>query len=399
MVISTPPPKTIKGNSSGSDLGSLAIQGHIHEFYSVINCFQEDEDLLITGVPGSGRYTLVTQAIKKIGARLIEIDCIKATSELELTNLLIENIYKAFGKSYEEIINQKLSTILENEKIFTENKTINDISIIKILPETSSELLWKFFKFIVNLPEEIVDNPKERVVIFLNQISHIRSWDKRKNSINSWEEYLRNKIDKNEQISYVILETISELEELKSDVIDGMNYYKSFPNCPVKVIQLKPLHNYSIMNWIDSSLEESDLNITKDAIDEIVNMVKGHISSVESIVKRLKLMCKSEKVISQSHVKDAISDVLDDLAVVFESLLLMLPASQLQLIECLAIEPTDKPHSKKYRDKYNLAKGGTLQGAIKGLQQKGLIYGSEDNFQLTLPLFATWIRNNLNKNC
>jgi hypothetical protein len=397
MITSTPPPKTIKGNSSESDLDSLAIHGHIHEFYSVINCFQEDEDLLITGVPGSGRYTLVTQAIKKIGARLIEIDCIKATSELNLINLLIKNIYKAFGKRYEDTINQKLSKILENKEIIKKYSSINDISIVQILPETNSNLLWETFKLIVNLPEQIIENPKDRVVIFLNQISHIRSWDRRKKSLNGWEEYLRNQINQNEQVSYLILETVSELEELESDITDGMNYYKAFPNCPVKVIQLKPLHNYSIMNWISNTLNKSDLNITKDGIDEIVGLVKGHIGSVESLIKRLKLICKPKTIINKPQVENAINDVLDDLSVVFESLLLMLPASQLQLIECLAIEPTGKPHSKKYRDKYNLDKGGTLQGAIKGLQQKGLIYGAEDNFQLTLPLFATWIKNNLKK--
>jgi hypothetical protein len=42
-----------------------------------------------------------------------------------------------------------------------------------------------------------------------------------------------------------------------------------------------------------------------------------------------------------------------------------------------------------------LSRGSSLQGAIAGLQHKGLIYGAEQGYRLALPLFALWLRQRL----
>jgi hypothetical protein len=61
----------------------------------------------------------------------------------------------------------------------------------------------------------------------------------------------------------------------------------------------------------------------------------------------------------------------------------------------LALDPTNKPQSRDYINKHHLSRGGSLQGAIAGLQHKGLIYGAELNYRIALPLFALWIRQRL----
>ncbi|MEH2222342.1 MAG: hypothetical protein V7L03_04170 [Nostoc sp.] len=37
----------------------------------------------------------------------------------------------------------------------------------------------------------------------------------------------------------------------------------------------------------------------------------------------------------------------------------------------------------------------SLQGALTGLQHKGLIYNAEPGYQLALPLLALWLRQQL----
>ena len=64
---------------------------------------------------------------------------------------------------------------------------------------------------------------------------------------------------------------------------------------------------------------------------------------------------------------------------------MLLPANQVHLLECLALDPTEKPQSREYILKHGLSRGGSLQGALTGLQQKGLIYGSEQGYKLALP--------------
>ena len=74
---------------------------------------------------------------------------------------------------------------------------------------------------------------------------------------------------------------------------------------------------------------------------------------------------------------------------------MLLPANQVHLLESLALDPTQKPQSRDYINKHGLSRGGSLQGALTGLQHKGLIYGAEQGYRLALPLFALWIRQRL----
>lgn len=405
MIANPPLPKPNEESKNESSPDSLDADSRIDELYSIVRNVREDNDLLITGVPGSGRYTLVKRATKAIRAKLIEVDCIKATSRIDFINLLIKSIYKGFCKNYEDIITQKLFDLPVDRELFG-LCPVGNISVIQLLPtikDVEETSLWKIFDFVVQLPGLIIENSDERAVVILKQISHIRSWDRGKNLKHRWERHLRDKLNQDPKVSYIILETIAELEEieLENKDEDGKVFYKDklFSNAPIKVIELKSISDNALAYLIDKILDKNNLTLSKNALEKVLDSVQGHLGSAETLVKRLRLMYQPGTKINEYQVQDALNSVLKDLSTVFESLLLMLPASQLQLIECLAIEPTPKPHSKEYRDKYGLARGGTLQGAVKGLQQKGLIYDAEENFQLTLPFFAMWIRSNLYEAC
>ncbi|MBD0345596.1 MAG: ATP-binding protein, partial [Coleofasciculus sp. Co-bin14] len=131
------------------------------------------------------------------------------------------------------------------------------------------------------------------------------------------------------------------------------------------------------------------------ALELFVNAVQGHLGDASALVRRLKSVRVSDGLIRDWHVEQAIQELLADLSMVFESLLMLLPANQAHLLESLALDPTDKPQSRDYIHKHYLSRGGSLQGALMGLQHKGLIYGSEQRYRLALPLLALWIRQRL----
>jgi len=75
--------------------------------------------------------------------------------------------------------------------------------------------------------------------------------------------------------------------------------------------------------------------------------------------------------------------------------LLLLPPIQARVLESVASDPTDSPHAKEYVHKHQLSKGGGLQSALLGLEQKGLIYGSKLGYRVALPLLALWLKQRL----
>jgi hypothetical protein len=162
-------------------------------------------------------------------------------------------------------------------------------------------------------------------------------------------------------------------------------------------VQLAPLADEVLAVWAREVLHSQELKFDSrsPALELFLNAVQGHFGDAMALIRRLKTLSQPDGLISAEQVQQAIQELLKDLSIIFESLLMLLPASQVQLLECLAVDPTEKPQSREYIQKHGLSRGGSLQGALTGLQQKGLIYGSQQGYRLALPLLALWIRQRL----
>jgi hypothetical protein len=119
-----------------------------------------------------------------------------------------------------------------------------------------------------------------------------------------------------------------------------------------------------------------------------------------TLAQRLWLGCNAiasplPELIEAHQVHSAMLALAQDMAVVFEALLLLLPPTQARVLESLALDPTDRPQSNAYIKKHQLSRGGGLQGALTSLEQKGLIYGPQFGYRIALPLLDFWLKQRL----
>jgi hypothetical protein len=73
----------------------LEVFGRQAQFQQITQVLAQDGDLLIAGVPGSGRRALVRRAAAAVGAKVIDVDCIRATDGQRLVQLICEGISQA----------------------------------------------------------------------------------------------------------------------------------------------------------------------------------------------------------------------------------------------------------------------------------------------------------------
>ena len=121
---------------------SLEIFGRQAQFQQITQALARDADLLITGVPGSGRRTLVRRAAQEVGAKTLDIDCIRATNSQRFVQLLCEGINKTFkSQASHEVVDKWLSQ--EGAELFEpilKNPRVKNISIdIIFLEEGASK--------------------------------------------------------------------------------------------------------------------------------------------------------------------------------------------------------------------------------------------------------------------
>lgn len=377
------------------------LVGRQAELNQISSILANDGDLLIAGVPGSGRRQLIHKAAQMVDARVIEIDCLRATDSHRFLSLLAEGILAAFKTGSELALIQSWSALHP----FILDTSIRDRP--RLVWHSTSNEEWQLFKTLLTLPQSIAEWLQCRVLIVFQNFPHIRSWDRSE----KWENYLRQEIQAQSRVSYALIATVTESWVQQSNL---------------QVVLLGPIKNDDLQDWLIEVSAMHQFEFADPAMTLFLDTVQGHLGSAIALLRRIWLdlqslqpleinpsapvptvgQANSRRLTSlstqpklltiQAHqVHRSALALVEDLVSTFESLLLLLPASQVRVLESLTLDPTDSPHSREYIQKHQLSRGGSLQGALASLQQKGLVYGPEYGYRITMPLLALWLKQRL----
>lgn len=377
------------------------LVGRQAELNQVSSILATDGDLLVAGVPGSGRQQLIQDAARMLDARVIEIDCLRATDSHRFLKLLAEGILSAFKAASELALIQRWSTLHP----FILDTSVSDRP--RLVWHSTSSDEWQLFQTLLTLPQVIAEWLNCRIVIVFQNFPHIRSWDRSE----KWENYLRQEIQSQSRVSYALIATVTENWVQQSNL---------------QVVFLGPIKDEDLQEWLSEASTAHQIELADSAIELFLEYAQGHLGSAISLLRRIWLDLQSLQLLSlnrtpndsligqsaifpivtlphqsvfltvQAHqVHRSALALVEDLVSTFESLLLLLPSSQVRVLESLALDPTDSPHSREYIQKHRLSRGGGLQGALASLQQKGLVYGPEYGYRITMPLLALWLKQRL----
>lgn len=409
------------------------LVGRQEELKQICQILASDGDLLLAGVPGSGRRTLLRFAAHAVDSRVVEIDCLRATDSRRFLQLLAEGILSAFQSSSEIALIRRWSL---DQPIVLEQSTGGRSRLVWHTPSKDE---WSLFQALLALPQAMAESLGCRVVLVFLNFPHIRSWDRSE----KWQTYLRQEIQQQSRVSYALIATVAERWVQHSNM---------------QVVFLGPLNDEDLHVWVVNTLAAEGLEFEPDgtALELFLRYVQGHFGDAIALARRIWLDYRSyelEKgialdskppslirgqervdqevafsrdrsivdgqpiqvksalysdayhstfkptskrgVIQAHHVHRSALTLVEDLSVTFESLILLLPPSQVRVLESLALDPTSSPHSREYIQKHQLSRGGGLQGALASLEQKGLVYGSEYGYRITLPLLSFWLTQRL----
>jgi hypothetical protein len=356
------------------------LVGRQAELEQVSTVLAQDGDLMVAGVPGNGRRSLIRWAAQQIGARVLEIDCLRATNSSRFLELLAEGLVEVFSDPAELELIQRWST--EHPLILEQYLTRRT----RLVWHVSSKDNWDILKALLTLPQVMAEWLDCRVVLVFQNFPHIRSWDR----TGKWEDYLRQEVDRQNRVSYVLIATVPEPWVYESNL---------------HIVTLAPLERKDLQSWIINAMAAEGLKFEADsqALNMFLNYVQGHLGDAIALARRIWLDCRAfarmkeleNGLIQTHHVHRSALSLVEDLSLTFESLLLLLPPIQARVLESLALDPTDSPHSRDYIEKHQLSRGGGLQGALAGLEQKGLVYGSKYGYRIAMPLLAFWLKHRL----
>lgn len=349
--------------------------GRTAELQTIQQILANDGDVMVTGVTGSGRRSLIRQAAEQIGARVLELDCLRANTSIRFLEILMEGLFALCTTEAEQ---QWMQQWCDNNHLalLREGKTLTYHDIARQQP-------WNTFQTLLELPQQLAEQLTCRIVFIFQNFPHIRSWDR----TSEWEGYLRNSIQRHSHVSYVVLATVIEDWAKESGL---------------PTLSLVPPAKNDLQDWVEKEMAAQGLKFESEAMDLFLDHVNGHVGDARILARRIWLDCKAFTTDSQPstfiplfQVQRSTLSLMDDFSATFESLLLLLPPIQARVLESLAIDPTDRPHARDYIQKHQLSRGGGLQGALASLEQKGLIYGPHYGYQIAMPLLRLWLKHRL----
>ncbi len=355
------------------------LLGRQQELAQVSQILLSDRDVLLAGVPGIGRRTLIRAAARDCGARVLELDCLRATNYERFLELLADAIIFTFESREELAFIDRWSKAHPFILRSTKGRT-------QLMWHSSPGKEWALFEALLTLPQALAEWLNSRVVIVFLNFPHLRSFDR----ANKWEQYLRQEVQRQSRVSYALIATVAERWTEPNDL---------------QVVSLSPVSDSTMRAWITKAMTDEGLEFEPESLVLFLNYVQGHFGDAMTLARRIWLEYGKREdasidfhpvtIVEPHHVERSAIALIEDLSVTFESLILLLPNSQVRVLESLALDPTDSPHAREYIQKHNLSRGGGLQGALASLEQKGLVYGAELNYRIALPLLGAWLKHRL----
>lgn len=362
---------------------SQGLIGRQIELEQICGILADDQDLVLTGVTGSGRRSLIRHAAQQVGARVLEIDCLRATTSSRFLELLAEGILHIFATPAERTLIGQWSAAYPLQLEQSAHQA-------HLVWQVSRHDEWLILQALLNLPQVMAEQLSCRVVFVFQNFSHLRSWDR----AGRWETYLRQEIQRQNRVSYVVLAITTE------DWMESSSVQRVF---------LFPLQHQELETWVVEVMAAAGLKFEVDALELFLDYTQGHVGDAIALARRIcsdyQAFYQDEEtefspqfspgLIQLHHVHRSTLRLIADLSLTFESLLLLLPPIQARVLESLAIDPTDSPHSRPYLQKHQFSRGGSFQGALTGLEQKGLIYGAKVGYQVAMPLLSFWLKHRI----
>ncbi|MBE9111646.1 ATP-binding protein [Nodosilinea sp. LEGE 07298] len=347
------------------------------ELEQVCSLLRQDSDFVVIGVPGIGRRTLIRNAARQEKSRCLEIDLLRCRNAGQFLRFLADGIMDAFSEPGEIAQIQQWSL---NQPLSVD-RTLGSEARLAWPKPLGKE--WPLFEGLLALPQSLAEWFDCQVVIMFHNFPHIRSWDRQ----GKWESHLRQEIERQSRVSYALIATVAEPWMMASRL---------------PVIGLTPLSDRDLQPWIIRTMATAGLKFDPEsqALELFLSYVQGHMKDAITLAQRLWQSCNAiaspaPELIQAHQVHSTMLALVQDMAVVFEALLLLLPPTQARVLESLALDPTDSPQASAYIKKHQLSRGGGLQGALTSLEQKGLIYGPQFGYRIALPLLDFWLRQRL----
>ncbi|MEA2055068.1 MAG: ATP-binding protein [Candidatus Thermoplasmatota archaeon] len=343
------------------------------ELKALIDAVLSGENILLYSPRRYGKSSLLKEAIRRIGEERISIyvDLWECLTEVEIAEKLASGIINAAYNKIEKAATMLKEGITSARPLLTIEK---DGSIGIKLEFIERE---KTLRETIMMIQKIAEKRKKKVIVVMDECQVIAEFKGHR-----IEKVIRSTIQEQSMVTYIF--SGSKQHVLEAMVNEKSRaFYKQ-----LRPMTLGPIPIGAFTPFIKKGFSQVT-NIDDDAIAEIYRLACGNPQRIQQICHWLFSKAIDGKVPTPTLVKEVVVEICLSLDKEFEDELDGIKnRRQRQILKALSIDPTEKPMSMEFIQKHALGPASSVQTALKGLIEKGVL---DNRYEFVDPLFKVWL--------
>lgn len=342
------------------------------ELKTVIDAMRSGENMLLYSPRRLGKSSLLKEALSRIQKDRIcvYIDLWECLTEAEIAEKLASGIINATYTTLE-----KAASILK--ELITSARPL-----ITLDPDGSIGLKLEFveqektLRETLSMIESIAEQKKKKVVVVLDECQVIAEFERHR-----LEKVFRTVIQQQRMVTYIFSGS-------KHHVLQAMVNQKTRPFYrQLRSMTLGPILIDAFTPFIKKGFSNVG-KIDESTITAIYRYGQGNPQRTQQICHFLYSKATEHIPLSPKIVDKVVAELCLDLDTQFEDEVDSIKNKrQRMILKALAIDQTNKPLSSEFLKRYLLGPTSSVQTALKGLIEKGIL---DEKYEFVDPLFKAW---------
>jgi len=342
------------------------------ELKSLIDALLSGENILLHSPRRLGKSSLLKETLQRIGNKRLSIyiDLWECLSEEEIAEKLISGIINTAYTSLEKAVAVIREMITSARPLLTVER---DGSIGIKLDFVEKE---KTLKEALSMIQKVSERRGKKMIVVIDECQVIAEFESHR-----VEKVFRTTLQEQTMVTYVFSGS-------KQHVLKAMVTQKTRPFYrQLRPMTLGPIAIGAFTPFIKNSFTKIG-GIGNRVIEEIYRFVSGNPQRTQQICHFLFSRAVAGESLTATLVEKVVFDICMSIDKEFEDELDGIKNTrQRRILKALVIESTQKPLSSEFLKKYSLGPASSVQTALKGLLEKGIL---DERYEFVDPLFRTW---------
>ena len=343
-----------------------------NELKILINALLSGENMLLYSPRRLGKSSLLKEAILRIGNKRIAIyvDLWECLTEAEIAEKLATSIINATFTKIEKAA-VVLKELITSARPFLILEKDGSIGLKLEFVEKDKTL-----KEVLSLIEKIAEKRKKKIIVVIDECQVITEFKGHR-----IEKIFRTVIQRQSNVAYVF--SGSKQHVLKAMVNQKTRpFYRQLRSLTIGPIPIEEFSPFIKKGFLKVG------KIDDDTIQEIYRFVCGNPQRTQQICHFLFSKACERIKIAPKQIEKVVVELCLSLDKEFEDEVDGIKnRRQRKILKALAIDPTEKPLSADFIQKYSLGPSSSVQTALKALIEKGVL---DEQYRFVDPLFKNW---------